>query len=67
SRSKPATGPVAEVVPGVQSIAAPVWEVGDALAGAISATGPVAGFDLDQVTALVRLAAAGLSRRLGAR
>lgn len=56
---------VEEVVEGVQSIAAPVWELGGDLAGAISATGPIDEFDESQVGALVRLAAAGLSRRLG--
>lgn len=55
-----------EVVDGVQSVAAPVWRIGDDLAGAISATGPSDDFDEVQVSALVRLAAAGLSRRLGA-
>ncbi len=54
-----------EVVDGVSSIAAPVWEVGDRLAGAISATGPIDDFDPTQVAALVRLAANGLSHRLG--
>lgn len=57
---------VGEVIDGVQSVAAPVWRIGGVLAGAISATGPVDDFDEAQVMALVRLAAAGLSRRLGA-
>ncbi|MEM9134806.1 MAG: IclR family transcriptional regulator [Actinomycetota bacterium] len=58
---------IGEVVEGVSSVAAPVWEVGDRLAGAISATGPIDDFETDRVAALVRLAASGLSHRLGAR
>lgn len=65
-RSEGVAFEVGEVVDGVRSVAAPVWELGDSLAGAISATGPVEDFPTEQVTTLVRLAASGLSHRLGA-
>jgi len=54
-----------EVVTGLLSVGAPVFELGGRLAGAISLTGPIGELDADEVTPLVRLAAAGLSRRLG--
>lgn len=57
---------VSEVEPDLRSVAAPVHELGGLVAGALSVTGPIDGFDTDRIEALVKLAAAGLSRRLGA-
>ena len=54
-----------EVVVGLRSLAAPIRGHGSALIGALSATGPDDDFHVQQVEKLVRLAAAGLSRRLG--
>lgn len=54
-----------EVADGLQSLAAPIFGYAQELIGALSATGPVDDFDVDRVEPLVRLAAAGLSRRLG--
>lgn len=56
---------VGEVVDGLRSTAAPVFGQGGTLAGALSVTGPIDGFDDGRIEPLVRLAAAGLSRRLG--
>ncbi len=56
---------VGEVVEGLRSTAAPVLGQGGTLVGALSVTGPIDGFDDGRIEPLVRLAAAGLSRRLG--
>ncbi len=56
---------VSEVSEGLRSLAAPIYSFGDALIGAISATGPIEDFDRDGIEPLVLLAASGLSRTLG--
>ncbi len=55
-----------EVSVGLMSVGAPVFELGDKLVGAVSVTGAVDQIDVDTMGPLVKLAAAGLSRRLGA-
>ncbi len=60
-----------EVSDGLMSVGAPVFELGDRLAGALAVTGPEATLDSETidiaaVVDLVRDAAAELSRRLGA-
>jgi DNA-binding IclR family transcriptional regulator len=55
-----------EVAAGLMSIGAPVFELGGRLAGAISVTGPVAEAGVPGISTAVRVAAAGISRRLGA-
>lgn len=57
---------VGEVSPGHVAAGAPIFELGGRVAGALSITGAEGTVDLDAVRALVRVAAAGLSRRLGA-
>ena len=57
---------IGEVALDLRSVAAPVRELGGTVAGALSATGPIEDFDPDRIGPLVKLAAAGLSRRLGA-
>lgn len=56
-----------EVTDGVASLGAPVFELGNRLVAALSVTGPEEGFDEGRLGPAVRLAAAGLSRRLGHR
>lgn len=56
---------IGEVETDLCSIAAPVWGFGGELVGAISATGPIDGFDMGTCEGLVRLATDSLSRRLG--
>jgi DNA-binding IclR family transcriptional regulator len=58
---------VGEVSAGHVSVGAPIFELGEGVAGALSITGEEGAVDLDAVRALVRVASAGLSRRLGAR
>ena len=57
---------IGEVFAGLMSVGAPVFELGNQLVGAISVTGGIDELDATALTPLVRLAAAGLSRRLGA-
>lgn len=55
-----------EVSEGHVAVGAPIFELGDRIAGALSVTGQEGVVDLEQVRTLVRLTAGGLSRRLGA-
>ena len=55
-----------EVSDGHVSVGAPVFALGDRIAGAISVTGQEGVVDMEQCRTLVRLTAGGLSRRLGA-
>ena len=55
-----------EVADGLMSVGAPVFGLGGAVAGALSVTGDLSRLDVASLADLVRLAAAGLSRRLGA-
>jgi DNA-binding IclR family transcriptional regulator len=57
---------IGEVSEGHVSVGAPIFELGEGVAGALSITGQEGAFDLEQCRTLVRVAAAGLSRRLGA-
>jgi DNA-binding IclR family transcriptional regulator len=56
---------IGEVVDGLRSLAAPIHGHRQELVGALSATGPSDDFDIDRIEPMVRLAASGLSRRLG--
>ena len=57
---------IGEVSDGHVSVGAPIFELGENVVGALSITGQEGIVDLEQCRALVRVAAAGLSRRLGA-
>jgi DNA-binding IclR family transcriptional regulator len=58
---------VGEVSAGHVAVGAPIFELGEGVAGALSITGEEGAVDLDAIRTLVRVAAAGLSRRLGSR
>ncbi|MEM9036440.1 MAG: IclR family transcriptional regulator [Actinomycetota bacterium] len=58
---------IGEVAGGLRSLAAPIRGHGDELIGALSATGPMDDFPVERIEPMVVMAAAGLSRRLGAR
>lgn len=55
-----------EVSAGLMSVGAPVFELGNRLAGAVSVTGRLDELDSGSIAPIVRVAAFGLSRRLGA-